>query len=83
MTPYARFYGALDGDAFFQHMTSGKEIVCEQVDTVVTCFAPQANRECAWVEQIEGISVSWIGDAVSPRTVEEAVLEGFQSGREI
>jgi 2,4-dienoyl-CoA reductase-like NADH-dependent reductase (Old Yellow Enzyme family) len=78
MIPYARFYGALDGSAFFQHMTGGEAIVCEQVDTVVTCFAAQANRECAWVEQIEDITVSWIGDAVSPRTVEEAVLEGLQ-----
>jgi 2,4-dienoyl-CoA reductase-like NADH-dependent reductase (Old Yellow Enzyme family) len=83
MTPYSRFYGALDGSAFFQHMTGGEAIVCEQVDTVVTCFAPQANRECAWVEQIEDLGVSWIGDAVSPRTVEEAVLEGLQIAREL
>jgi 2,4-dienoyl-CoA reductase-like NADH-dependent reductase (Old Yellow Enzyme family) len=83
MTPYARFYGALDGNAFFQHMTGGEAIVCEQVDTVVTCFAPQSNRECAWVEQIEDMSVSWIGDAVSPRTVEEAVLEGLQLAWEL
>jgi 2,4-dienoyl-CoA reductase-like NADH-dependent reductase (Old Yellow Enzyme family) len=83
MTPYARFYGALDGNVFFQHMTGGEAIVCEQVDTVVTCFAPQANRECAWVEHIEDISVSWIGDAVSPRTVEEAVLEGLQLALEL
>jgi 2,4-dienoyl-CoA reductase-like NADH-dependent reductase (Old Yellow Enzyme family) len=83
MTPYASFYGALDGNVFFQHMTGGEAIVCEQVDTVVTCFAPQANRECAWVEHIEDISVSWIGDAVSPRTVEEAVLEGLQLALEL
>jgi NADPH-dependent 2,4-dienoyl-CoA reductase/sulfur reductase-like enzyme len=83
MTPYARFYGAFDGNAYFQHMTGGEAMVCEQVDTVVTCFAPQANRECAWVEQIEDLGVSWIGDAVSPRTVEEAVLEGLQLAREL
>ena len=83
MTPYARFYGALDGNAFFQHMTGGEAIVCEQVDTVVTCYAPQANRECDWVEQIEGLTVFWIGDAVSPRTVEEAVLEGLQLAWEL
>ena len=78
MTPYARFYGGLDGNAYFQHMTSGEAIVCDQVDTVVSCFAPQANRECSWVDQIHDLSVSWIGDALSPRTVEEAVLEGLQ-----
>jgi 2,4-dienoyl-CoA reductase-like NADH-dependent reductase (Old Yellow Enzyme family) len=83
MIPYARFYGAQDGSAFFQHMTGGQAIVCEQVDTVVTCFASQANRECDWVLQIDGIKASHIGDAVSPRTVEEAILEGLQLARKI
>ena len=82
MTPYARFYGALDGEVFFQHMTSGEAIICEQVDTVISCFAAKANQECSWIEEMEGVEVSWIGDAVSPRTVEEAVLEGLQLARE-
>ncbi len=79
MTPYARFCGALDGSAFFQHMTSGEPIVCDEVDCVVSCFAPRANRDCAWVEQLDGVEVTWIGDALAPRTVEEAVLEGLRA----
>ncbi len=79
MTPYARFCGALDGSAFFQHMTSGEAIVCDEVDCIVSCFAPRANRDCAWVEQLDGVEVTWIGDALAPRTVEEAVLEGLRA----
>ena len=83
MIPYARFYGGVDGSAFFQHMTGGDAIVCDDVDTIVSCYAPQANRDCDWIAAIDGLTVSRVGDAVSPRTVEEAVLEGLQLGRSI
>ncbi len=83
MIPYARFYGGVDGSAFFQHITGGEAIVCEDVDTIVSCYASQSNRDCDWIEDIEGLEVSSIGDAISPRTVEEAVLEGLQLGRRI
>ncbi len=83
MTPYARFYGALDGSAFFQHMTGGEAIVCDEVDAVVSCYAPQANRDCAWIDDLDGIGVSWIGDALAPRSVEEAILEGLRAARAI
>jgi len=61
-------------------MTGGEAIVCEGVDTIVSCYASQANRDCDWMEAIDGLTVSRIGDAVSPRTVEEAVLEGLRLG---
>jgi 2,4-dienoyl-CoA reductase-like NADH-dependent reductase (Old Yellow Enzyme family) len=83
MTPYARFYGAQEGSAFFQHMTGGDAIVCEDVDTLVTCFAAQSNRDCDWMGESDQIPVTRIGDAISPRTVEEAVLEGLQAGMAI
>ncbi len=83
MTAFARFYGALDGSAYFQHMTGGEPIVCEKVDTIVSCYAPQANRTCDWVEDVDGLQLTRIGDAVSPRTVEEAVLEGFNAARRV
>jgi 2,4-dienoyl-CoA reductase-like NADH-dependent reductase (Old Yellow Enzyme family) len=79
MTAYARFYGALDGSAYFQHMTGGEAIICEQVDTIVSCYAPQSDCESDWIEAIEGITVTRVGDALCPRTVEEAVLEGFNA----
>jgi NADPH-dependent 2,4-dienoyl-CoA reductase/sulfur reductase-like enzyme len=83
MTAYARFYGAVDGSAYFQHMTGGEAIVCEQVDTIVSCYAAQANRNCDWIEDIGGFPLTRVGDALSPRTVEEAVLDGLNAARMI
>ncbi len=83
MINYARFFGALDGSAFFQHMISGEAIVCDDVDAIVSCYAAQANCDCEWVTRMEGIEVVKIGDAIAPRTVEEAVLEGYQVARNL
>ena len=52
-------------------------MVCEDVDTIVSCYASESNRECDWIEEIDNIEVKKIGDAIAPRTVEEAVLDGF------
>ncbi len=77
VTTYARFYGAQNDTAFFQHMTSGQPIVCENVDTIVSCYAPRSNNHHAWLSDFAG-EVHTIGDAISPRSVEEAILEGFR-----
>ena len=78
ITPYARFFGADSGTAYFQHTTSNQPIVCEGVDTIVSCYAPKANQDYDWLGDLN-IETHKIGDAVSPRTVEEAVLEGFKT----
>ena len=82
MIPFARFYGAEDNTAYFQHMISEQPIICENVDTVVSCFAPRSNNRFPWMENLN-INTQLIGDAISPRTVEEAVLEGFKSAWQI
>ncbi len=64
-------------------MTSGESIVCEQVDTIVSCYAAVANPECDWIEARPGMAVTRIGDALAPRTVEEAVLEAWQLARSL
>jgi len=84
MTPYARFYGAVDGSAYFQHMTSAEPIVCEEVDSIVSCYASRSIREYDWLEQASHgnairAKLFKVGDAMSPRSVEEAVLEGFKA----
>ena len=81
--PFARLYGAEAGSVFFQHMTSDEAIVCDNVDTIVSCYAPQVNRELDSFLDYSNIEVHRIGDAVTPRSVEEAVLEGYKIGRQI
>ena len=83
IVPFARLYGAEGGSVFFQHMISNEAIVCDGVDTIVSSYAPQANRELDALIEKSTSAIYRAGDAVTPRTVEEAVLEGFRIGWEI
>ncbi len=80
MVPYVRLFGADADTAYFQHVTSGEPVVCEDVDTLVTCHALRAETALAdHLDRFDG-PVHVIGDALSPRTAEEAVLEGLEAG---
>ena len=63
-------------------MTSGEPMIYEQVDTLVSCYAPRSNT-CldAYTDRAkqEGSEIYKIGDAASPRTVEEAILEAART----
>ncbi len=76
---YARAYGVDADSAYFQHTTSGKPIIFETVDTLVTALG---HEPVTALEQVlEGWSgdVHCVGDCLNPRTVEEAVLEGLRA----
>jgi 2,4-dienoyl-CoA reductase-like NADH-dependent reductase (Old Yellow Enzyme family) len=79
MIPYARLVGVDASTVYLQHTTSGEPILCEGVDTLV---AATGN---ASVNALEGALVGYAGeihmagDCLSPRTCEEAVLEGLQA----
>jgi hypothetical protein len=78
--PYARLYG-IDGDSvYFQHATSAEPIILEGVDTVVTSLGHE--RVADLEQELEGWGgeVHLIGDCSTPRTAEEAVLEGLKVG---
>jgi len=84
LTCYARFFGAEDQTAFFQHTINGEAIICEDVDAIISCYPPRSNDECEWVSDLNTpdtppFQIKKIGDALAPRTVEEAVLEGFKA----
>ena len=75
---YARLFGA-DGDTvYMQHTVSGEPIILDKVDTLVLSQGHESitilEEELAdWPGEIHVI-----GDAASPRTAEEAVLEGLK-----
>ena len=79
MQAYARLFGADRDCVYFQHMTSGEALVVEDVDTLV--LAQGHRREAALydvlVREWPG-ELHLIGDALSPRTAEEAVQEGLE-----
>jgi hypothetical protein len=77
---YARLFGA-DGDTvYMQHTSNGEAIVLGGVDTLVLAQGHES------VRSLENELEDWpgeqhvIGDAASPRTAEEAVLEGLKVG---
>ncbi len=78
MIPFMRFFGASGTTVYFQHMTSGQPVIYEDVHSIVSCYAARSRDIGNLAEQFDGTMVS-IGDAISPRTVEEAVLEGYKA----
>ena len=76
--PYARLFGVDADSVYLQHTTSGEAIVCAGVDTLVTALGHEA---ASGLERaLEGFAgeVHCIGDCLSPRSAEEAVLEGLK-----
>lgn len=77
---YARLYGADTDTAYFQHITAREPMVLEGVDTIVLAFGQTANRSLELDLEGCGIETHLIGDCLTPRTAEEAVLEGLRIG---
>jgi 2,4-dienoyl-CoA reductase-like NADH-dependent reductase (Old Yellow Enzyme family) len=83
IVPYARLYGADGTTIYFQHAASGAPLVMEEVDTLVLSqgHARESALETALADMASDVTV--IGDALAPRTVEEAVLEGLEAALRI
>ena len=80
MIPYVRLFGADEDTVYLQHIMSNEPVLCEGVDTLVLS---QGHVPVNSVEEIVrklGIDFHLAGDCVSPRTAEEAVLEGLRAG---
>jgi len=81
--PYARLYGADSSTVYMQHTASGEPIIFEEVDTLVLAQGHDSvGGLAAELDDWPG-EVRIIGDAASPRTAEEAVLEGLRVGAEL
>ena len=78
--PYVRMFGADEDTAYFQHIVSNDPVILEDVDTVV--FASGHDSETSLQRALVGedLEMHVIGDSLSPRTAEEAVLEGLKAG---
>ena len=83
MIPFARLFGIDDQHAYFQHTVNSDPMVLDDVDTVVT-VSPNQRVECLATELSHtGQEIHLIGDCLSPRTAEEAVLDGLRIGAAI
>lgn len=79
MIPYVRLFGADEDSVYFYHVISGQPVILENVDTLVSHHAPKRSSELADSLGAFTGQVSLIGDCLSPRTAEEAVLEGLKA----
>ena len=77
---YARVYGVDSDTVFLEHAMARKPIVCEGVNTLVTALGHVSvdglEAELAGL----GLELRMAGDCLTPRTAEEAVLEGMKAG---
>lgn len=75
--PFTRLYGAEDRTVYLVHTAAQDPIMLEDVDTLVVVPPNQPNAEPeAWLAA-SGTPYRVIGDALAPRTAEEAVYEGL------
>jgi 2,4-dienoyl-CoA reductase-like NADH-dependent reductase (Old Yellow Enzyme family) len=83
--PYARLFGIDGSTVYLQHAASGAAMIYEEIDTLVACLGHE--RVSALEEGLAGFAIDdralethVIGDCLTPRTAEEAVLEGMRIG---
>ena len=83
VVPLVRPYGIDNDTVYFQHVLTDEPILLEGVDaTVLACGHTPDNRLLSELAKV-GYVVRGVGDCLSPRTVEEAVLDGLLAASEL
>ena len=81
---HLRLHGIDSEDAYFQHTLSGEPVILNNVDTLVTAFgAGSSNTLEKDLKNNFHSKLHVIGDALSLRTVEEAILDGLKTSTAI
>jgi 2,4-dienoyl-CoA reductase-like NADH-dependent reductase (Old Yellow Enzyme family) len=78
--PWLRLYGADGRTAYFIHTPSREAVTMENVDTLVLNTPNLQEDGLALVAAELGLTCHLAGDALSPRTAEEAVYDGMLAG---
>ena len=77
---YARLHGVDADTVYMQHAASGAPMVLEGVDILVLALGHESDRALEDALDDYAGALHLVGDCLSPRTVEEAVLEGLEAG---
>ena len=80
VVPYARLYGVDADTVYMQHAASGAPMPLEDVDTLVLALGHESDRALEDALDDYAGALHLVGDCLSPRTVEEAILEGLKAG---
>jgi 2,4-dienoyl-CoA reductase-like NADH-dependent reductase (Old Yellow Enzyme family) len=78
--PYARLFGVDGQTVYCQHASSGAAMEFDGVDTLVVSHGHASVCDLEDDLARAGITCQVIGDALAPRTAEEAVFEGLKAG---
>ena len=78
ITPNARLFGVDEDTAYFQQTMTGDAIVLDNMETLVLALSHRSTDSLYTELGCLGIPLHVIGDALTPRTAEEAVLEGLK-----
>lgn len=79
MLPFMRLYGTEDATVYFLHTASHESVVLDGVDTLVVAAPNRPLDELCADAKALGLETHLIGDALAPRTAEEAVFEGLSA----
>lgn len=77
--PFMRLYGTDNGTVYFLHTASHESVVLDGVDTLVVASPNRPTDELAAAARALGLDTYLIGDALAPRTAEEAVFDGLSA----
>jgi len=80
LIPFVRPYGVDDDTVYLQHALTAEPVLIDQVVALVLATGHESVDEL--LRSVEGradMTVIGVGDCVTPRTAEEAVLEGLQA----
>src|SRR5262249_52091152 len=77
MLPFMRLYGAEGDSVFFLHTAAQEPVELAGVDSLVIVGPNQPRDGLAAPARVLGIETHLIGDAMAPRTAEEAVFEAL------
>ena len=79
MVPLVRIVGADDDSVYFQHVLTKEPVIVEASQLVLAQGSLPDDSLLRELTNETGLAVFGIGDCLSPRTVEEAVLEGLKT----
>jgi len=79
ITPYARLFGVDADTAYLTHTITGEAMIFEGVDSVILAYGAASDTSLEDALSDLNITIHLAGDCLSPRTAEEAVLEGMRA----
>jgi hypothetical protein len=79
IVPFVRPYGVDDDTVYLQHVLTAEPVMIESASALVLALGHESvDALLRELEQREDLEVHAVGDCLSPRTAEEAVLEGLK-----